>query len=186
MGPWVEPLLEGVETPQALPPAQESLKEGALERFRSKMADLGPEMGEGLIRFLVLHVLDAQWKDHLLGMDELRRGIGLRAIGQKDPLLEYQFESYNLFQEMLERVREGVTEYVFRVSVAAPEGDPRGQPRHAVPEILAAGGLGQDRRPDPRQGESPKPVQKGARVGPNAPCPCGSGRKYKQCCGRLA
>ncbi len=70
-----------------------------------------------MIRFLLLNVLDSAWKEHLLAMDELRRGIGLRAIGQKDPLLEYQFESYNLFQDMMERVRLSFTQYFFRVTV---------------------------------------------------------------------
>ena len=186
VGPWAEQCLSGVETAAELVPVQETLKDESLERFRAKVAEMGPEMAEGLIRFLVLHVLDIQWKEHLLGMDELRRGIGLRAIGQKDPLLEYQFESYNLFHEMLERVREGVTEFLFRVSVATPEEAPRERVHRAPPGILSAGGLDEDRRPDPRQGGPRTPVQSGARVGPNAPCPCGSGRKYKQCCGKLA
>ena len=73
------------------------------------------------MRYVVLNTLDDAWRDHLLAMDELRRGIGLRAIGQKDPLLEYQFESYNLFQEMMLRVRESFTEQFFRVRVVTEE-----------------------------------------------------------------
>jgi preprotein translocase subunit SecA len=137
----------------------------------------------------VLHVLDARWKEHLLGMDELRRGIGLRAIGQKDPLLEYQFESYNLFQEMLGRVRESVAELVFRVSVVA-EGAVPGAGRSGsirsgavapVPVLLGA-----PREEASAPGGDRVPLRKGERVGRNDPCPCGSGKKYKHCCGRVS
>ena len=141
----------------------------------------------GLVRYVVLNTLDDAWRDHLLAMDELRRGIGLRAIGQKDPLLEYQFESYNLFQEMMLRVRESFAEQFFRVRVVTEEA--RRSPRRlsegrdfelpgfgrgeAAPEETIRGGEGRA-----------EPVRKGPRVGRNDPCPCGSGKKYKHCCGK--
>ena len=87
------------------------------ERFDAKVAELGEETAVALFRYILLQVLDSHWREHLLGMDELRRGIGLRAIGQKDPLLEYQFESFNLFQQMLQSVRENVAEFSMRVTV---------------------------------------------------------------------
>jgi len=136
-----------------------------------------------MIRFLLLNVLDSAWKEHLLAMDELRRGIGLRAIGQKDPLLEYQFESYNLFQEMMERVRLSFTQYFFRVTVMTPGSGPvspsasRRETRDTVLP-LAAGEAGDSPRP--------QPVRSTPKVGRNQPCPCGSGKKYKHCCGKNA
>lgn len=115
-------------------------------------------------------------------MDELRRGIGLRAIGQKDPLLEYQFESYNLFQGMMERVRESVAELAFRVRVVSDTGRGGSPERRESREFVLPFG-GSAEQPEPR-GEGPRqPVKKGPKVGRNDPCPCGSGKKYKHCCG---
>jgi preprotein translocase subunit SecA len=120
-------------------------------------------------------------------MDELRRGIGLRAIGQKDPLLEYQFESYNLFKDMMQRTRLSIAEQIFRVKVVSEEA--RSKERHysenrdynapSIPQrseayetALLAG-----------EGKQ-TPIRKGAKIGRNDPCPCGSGKKYKHCCGK--
>ncbi|MCD6182874.1 MAG: preprotein translocase subunit SecA, partial [Thermovirga sp.] len=120
-GPGVEkPLLE-VKDPQELETASEKIIGKLKEKFRKKVTEMGDATANEVIRFIFLHVLDSAWKEHLLAMDELRRGIGLRAIGQKDPLLEYQFESYNLFTEMTERVRLNIAEYLFRVSVVKEE-----------------------------------------------------------------
>ncbi|NLA90327.1 MAG: preprotein translocase subunit SecA, partial [Synergistaceae bacterium] len=184
-GPGLDPFLEGVDNPRDMLLHKEDLKNEIRGRFQEKVKTLGEEESGALMRFLILHTLDNGWKDHLLAMDELRRGIGLRAIGQKDPLLEYQFESYNLFQEMMERVRESVAELAFRVRVASERGGrssgdiresrefilPFGPPAEAPPLPVAVG-------EGPRQ-----PLRKGPRVGRNDPCPCGSGKKYKHCCG---
>jgi preprotein translocase subunit SecA len=118
-------------------------------------------------------------------MDELRRGIGLRAIGQKDPLLEYQFESFNLFQEMLQGVREKVTEYALRVAVVTENANGRrSRATREGRDTLLPG----SRRMEEGEKEEGKPriqpLRKGPKVGRNDPCPCGSGRKYKHCCGR--
>ena len=161
---------------------KDGLKEEIRNRFLSKVETLGEEEGGALLRFLILHTLDNGWKDHLLAMDELRRGIGLRAIGQKDPLLEYQFESYNLFQGMMERVRESVAELAFRVRVVSDTG--RGGPserRESREFVLPFRGSAEQPAP---AGEGPRqPVKRGPKVGRNDPCPCGSGKKYKHCCG---
>ena len=157
-------------------------------RYDGKVEDLTPEIAGGLVRYVVLNTLDDAWRDHLLAMDELRRGIGLRAIGQKDPLLEYQFESYNLFQEMMLRVRESFAEQFFRVRVVTEE--ERRSPRRVSEGrdfVLPGFGQGQeDAMPEelPRGEGRPEPVRKGPRVGRNDPCPCGSGKKYKHCCGK--
>jgi len=188
--PGIESALSAVETPEDLEEARERVKEEVRERFSRKVSELGPVMSTDLSRFVILHVLDGAWKEHLLAMDELRRGIGLRAIGQKDPLLEYQFESYNLFQEMLDRVRLAIVEYFFRVTVVTEESG-KGRPGDGLressdsilPGTMAAGGKPVG-RPGPPEGASREPVRKGKKVGRNDPCPCGSGKKYKHCCGR--
>ncbi|MGI6782652.1 MAG: preprotein translocase subunit SecA [Aminivibrio sp.] len=181
-GPGLEPFLEGVDNPRDMLLCKDDLKAEVRRRFDEKIKSLGEEESGALMRFLILHTLDNGWKDHLLAMDELRRGIGLRAIGQKDPLLEYQFESYNLFQEMMERVRESVAELAFRVRVASERGGPSGERRESREFILPFGPA--EAGEPARRGEGPgQPVRKGARIGRNDPCPCGSGKKYKHCCG---
>ena len=138
----------------------------------------------------MLHTLDSGWKDHLLAMDELRRGIGLRAIGQKDPLLEYQFESYNLFQSMMERVRESVAELAFRVRVVSERGGASdGSNRREGREFILPFGASQEQQPPSlKHGVEgvQQPVKKGPKTGRNDPCPCGSGKKFKHCCGKNA
>ncbi len=158
------------------------------EHFDSRVSSLGETMAGEVARFITLHVLDSHWKEHLLAMDELRSGIGLRAIGQKDPLLEYQFESFNLFQEMLERVRTAVAEMAFRISIVPEESGSRRQALRESREALlfpeGAPGAGEGRV---ESGEAhAEPVRRGPKVGRNDPCPCGSGRKFKHCCGRGA
>jgi len=190
--PGDEKHLEGVETPGDLEEAAASLRLKLRNRLDTKIEAMGRETANALARFVILRVLDAAWKEHLLAMDELRRGIGLRAIGQKDPLLEYQFESYNLFQDMMKRVRKTVAEYLFRVSVVE-ESQPRRKEQgldlsnhEAVPIGKA---LGQIDKTSPGGGHGPQtrqPVRKGRKTGRNDPCPCGSGKKYKHCCGKNA
>jgi len=181
--PGIEKHLEGVDTPQGLEAARAVLMEEVARRIEGKIQELGAGDASEMIRFLLLNVLDSAWKEHLLAMDELRRGIGLRAIGQKDPLLEYQFESYNLFQEMMERVRLSFAQYFFRVTVMTPGSGPvspsasRRETRDTVLP-LAAGEAGDSPRP--------QPVRSTPKVGRNQPCPCGSGKKYKHCCGKNA
>jgi preprotein translocase subunit SecA len=152
------------------------------ERFGEKFRELGDENSTGMIRFLLLSVLDSAWKEHLLSMDELRRGIGLRAIGQKDPLLEYQFESYNLFQGMMERVRISFSDYFFKVTVMTGETSgkiPASRGRESRENLLPLPGSS---APNIQVGKPPaRSVRK---TGRNEPCPCGSGKKYKHCCGR--
>ncbi|MDR2779569.1 MAG: SEC-C domain-containing protein [Synergistaceae bacterium] len=183
--PGIENHLNGVETPSDMSGAEDRIKAELRARFDGKIAELGTENAARVMRYVLLQVLDASWREHLLGMDELRRGIGLRAIGQKDPLLEYQFESYELFQQTLQGVREKVAEYALRVTVVSRERQPSGRTllndRDAIPSGLrdssaVSGAMAGNARV--------LPVQKGKKVGRNDPCPCGSGKKYKFCCGR--
>ena len=165
---------------------EEILKE-IESRYDRKMATLPPEVAEGLVRYVLLNTLDNAWRDHLLAMDELRRGIGLRAIGQKDPLIEYQFESFNLFQEMMERVKEAIAEQIFRVQVVSAEGPSRERRVSESRDFQLPGfspeGRGEDPLPQPGGGKR-QPVRRGTKIGRNDPCPCGSGKKYKHCCGK--
>jgi preprotein translocase subunit SecA len=179
-GPGIEKHLEGVDARALLPEAEKAVVSEARRRFDEKVEELGHDVANELFRFILLHVLDSHWKEHLLAMDELRRGIGLRALGQKDPLLEYQFESFNLFQEMFESVREKVAELAMKVSVAKEEHRPARRVVPAVQSHKVPVGVG-----SPSGGGSKAPSHK-AKVGRNDPCPCGSGKKYKHCCGKNA
>lgn len=187
-GPGVEkPLLE-VKDPQELETASEKIIGKLKEKFRKKVTEMGDVTANEVIRFIFLHVLDSAWKEHLLAMDELRRGIGLRAIGQKDPLLEYQFESYNLFTEMTERVRLNIAEYLFRVSVVKEEESKGPGKIKESKDLLPIGMMAPTQRKAQELGGAQtgksQPIRKGPKVGRNDPCPCGSGKKYKHCCGK--
>jgi len=143
------------------------LKERAFGAYESREAELGSQTLRELERLVVLRVVDEKWMDHLDAMDQLREGIGLRAYGQKDPLVEYKFESYEMFQNMIEAIQDDVVRYVFRVKLAKPV--------QAVRRVV-----------ENRGGEAAEPQRRQERIGRNDPCPCGSGKKYKKCCGRAA
>jgi preprotein translocase subunit SecA len=155
--------LQDVETKEEL---QQRLLQEALDHWRAREEELGPEMMRELERMILLRVVDSKWIDHLDAMDQLRQGIGLRAYGHSDPLVEYKFEAYKMFQEMISSIREDVVRYLFRVRVV-----PERVPRRQVSENRG-------------EGISRQPVRS-SRVGRNDPCPCGSGKKYKHCCGRI-
>jgi preprotein translocase subunit SecA len=177
--PGFEKNLDGVGDPSTLPEAEERMKEELSARFDNKVGELGEENASRIFRFVMLQVLDTAWREHLLGLDEMRRGIGLRAIGQKDPLIEYQRESYDMFEQMLQTVREKVTEFALRVTVVSRE---KSVSRQRVTVE------GRNAPIPPQTGTNagdarPRPFRHGKKVGRNAPCPCGSGKKYKYCCG---
>lgn len=121
-------------------------------------------------RVVLLRVVDEKWMEHLDAMDDLREGIGLRAYGQKDPLVEYKRESYEMFQQMIAAIQEEVARYVFRVKVVQ---EPQVRPQQLVENRYA-------------EEEVQRPARREVKVGRNALCPCGSGKKYKKCCGRAA
>ena len=187
-GPGLERFLEGVDHTRDLEPVKTNVLDELKKRFDTKISRMDDETREGLFRFIVLHTLDQNWKDHLLAQDELRKGIGLRAIGQKDPLLEYQFESYNLFQEMMERVRDTIAELSMRVSIVSekPGMNSIQKERNVIEsrelDLSSFGGSSRDDLPERPQRR--EPLRKTSKVGRNEPCPCGSGKKYKHCCGK--
>ena len=179
------------------------------ERYEAKEKLLGPDAMRYHERMIMLSVLDTQWKDHLLSMDHLKEGIGLRGYGQHDPLVEYKRESFEVFEEMMQRFQEETvrTLYLMQV-VAAEEGGrepagasgeaaesrPQRRPRAtSIDELEAEFQRKKRRELEQARLAGPgdyQPVQQvvrsGAKVGRNDPCPCGSGKKYKKCCGMAA
>ncbi|MEM5818151.1 MAG: SEC-C metal-binding domain-containing protein, partial [Desulfitobacterium hafniense] len=114
-------------------------------------------------------VVDKKWMDHLDAMDMLREGIGLRAYGQKNPLVEYRREAYDMFQGMISSIQEDTIRYIMRVTPQVTEQKPE-EPQHV--------------RTNRDEEQPARPVHnEGPQIGRNDPCPCGSGKKYKKCCG---
>ncbi|UCF30092.1 MAG: preprotein translocase subunit SecA [bacterium] len=151
------------------------IRDAAFERYREREEEFGADLMRRLEKIFLLQILDAQWKDHLYNMDQLREGIGLRGYGQRDPLSEYKIEGYGMFELMTDRVREETVKTLFLVQISRDEDD---LPRRKEQRVfLGRGG-------SPESGEKPKTVKReGVKVGRNQPCPCGSGKKYKKCCG---
>ena len=163
---------------------RDEILENVKKLYDSKISELNSNVETDdkpagvIMRYILLNTLDAAWREHLTSMDELRRGIGLRAIGQKDPLIEYQFESYNLFQEMMERVKDTFTQQAFRVKILSDEMKRKREMTMEKKEFSLSQSQTQG------QAQAPLPVHKLPKVGRNDPCPCGSGKKYKYCHGR--
>ncbi len=163
-------------------------------RYEEKEKVLGPETMRLHEKFVMLQVVDQQWKDHLLALDHLKEGIGLRGYGQRDPLVEYKKESFELFTLMKERIEDQFVQYLFRlqpvvrvaegeVEEAEPRRAPAGLPSRRRANVNysygAAASGGHDAKVETFHRTQPK-------VGRNDPCPCGSGKKYKKCHGAAA
>jgi len=146
---------------------KELLLEKALTAYDAREDELGAEVMRELERAVLLRMVDEKWMDHLDAMDQLREGIGLRAYGQKNPLIEYKFESYQMFQNMIDTIREDVVRYIYRVNVVQAPQPQRQTVENKYLEEAAS-----------------SPVRNEVKIGRNDPCPCGSGKKYKKCCGR--
>jgi preprotein translocase subunit SecA len=143
------------------------LLEKAYAGYEEREKELGPENMRELERLVTLRVVDEKWMGHLDAMDQLRQGIGLRAYGQRDPLVEYKYEAYDMFNMMVEEIQEDIVRYIYHVSVME-----RPKERQDLVENRAEGG---------EVKKQPRRVEK---VGRNDLCPCGSGKKYKKCCGK--
>jgi len=187
----------------------------AVELYEAKEKLVGREILQRVERDIMLQIVDQQWKDHLYSLDHLKEGIGLRGYGQRDPLVEYKKESFNLFQAMKDRVDDETVTYLWRLRPII--GDENGLPpaprpvkRPRSPLILSGGGesappafgaraqapqepspFGAPRRQQPARvgGDDAKPMtvrRDEPKVGRNDPCPCGSGKKYKKCHGAAA
>jgi len=159
----------------------DALVEKVRQRYEEKEALFGPPMMRWLERRIILDIVDTQWKDHLLSLDHLKEGIGLRGYGQKDPLVEFKKEAFTLFEEMMGRIDSETIRYLFLIQPARPEEEAREierRQRRQQQQLQYQTGAA--------QAEAPKPVRTGAKVGRNDSCPCGSGKKYKKCCGKTA
>ncbi|MFZ5433441.1 MAG: preprotein translocase subunit SecA [Calditrichota bacterium] len=182
-------------------PLRSKMHEDIHQALQMRLGILGDSLLKSLQRYAILRVIDEKWRDHLYAMDGLKEGVGLRAYGQKDPLIEYKKEGFELFQDMLDAVNGDALRIIFR---AQPVVEGAERPRPAAPTRTPAlnyshaesggmaysraaqadGGEGQGGAPGapPRAGK-PQPVRVTPQVGRNDPCPCGSGKKYKKCCG---
>jgi preprotein translocase subunit SecA len=177
----------------------EELKDNADAAYDAREAALGPDVMRELERRVVLSVLDRKWREHLYEMDYLQEGIGLRAMAQRDPLVEYQREGFNMFAAMMDAIKEESVGYVFNLEVQVEDEsaeDAEGGEHHH--EVVAKG-LEAPKRPTQVQYSAPTldgdtsggatqtavkdPDDVYADVPRNAPCPCGSGKKYKRCHG---
>jgi preprotein translocase subunit SecA len=145
--------------------------------YQRKEAEFGEDAIRQVEKMVYLQVIDTLWKEHLLNMDHLKEGIGLRGYGQRDPLREYQKEGYEMFLELVGRINSETIEKLFIVQLAREA--PQLQPQKQVPQrvTLSRGEGGEVSKPSTVKRE-------GKKVGRNEPCPCGSGKKYKKCCGK--
>jgi preprotein translocase subunit SecA len=191
---------------------EERVYEQLIRRYQEKEDLVGSEVMRETERIVMLNVIDAQWKDHLLSMDHLKEGIGLRGYGQKDPLVEYKKESFILYEDMRDRIEDDIVRYLFFLSIAerpafpftedesddAEGGEPvavavSAEQRRAAQSSFQDFTRNIQRKKEKELAEislagaatatAPRTVVKSKSVGRNEPCPCGSGKKYKKCCG---
>ncbi|OGR30779.1 MAG: preprotein translocase subunit SecA [Desulfuromonadales bacterium GWD2_61_12] len=157
---------------------EKQLLQQSMHLLAGREAEFSPPVLEHLMKVLLLQSIDTQWKDHLLSIDHLKEGIGLRGYAQKNPKEEYKREAYGLFMEMMGRIRQELIQKLFRIQLARQDDVERmeaeEQRRRRIVFNRVAGGE-QVARPQTREEE---------KIGRNDPCPCGSGQKYKKCCGR--
>lgn len=149
----------------------EKMKKIGLELYHQKEEQFGSETMREIERVIMLKIVDQKWMDHIDAMDQLRHGIGLRAYGQRDPVVEYKFEGYEMFEEMIRNIQADALRIILHSEV---ENAPVKREKVAEPVRASHGG----------EVQKQKTVKKGVKVGRNDPCPCGSGKKYKKCCGR--
>ncbi len=191
---------------------EDTIYEQLARRYDEKERLVGPEIMRETERVIMLNVIDNQWKDHLLSMDHLKEGIGLRGYGQKDPLIEYKKESFVMFQDMMDRIEDETIRFLYFLrleegeSPALPFSGDDGEDEEEEPEPVAVSPRSQaaqasiedftrniHRKKERELADlqmagasvptAQAPVVKGQKVGRNDPCPCGSGKKYKKCCG---
>jgi preprotein translocase subunit SecA len=160
---------------------KEILTEQAVLAYEERERDLSPEILRKLEKLVILNIIDSRWREHLLEMDYLKEGIGLRAYGQKDPLVEYKHESYNLFKSLVDEIKVDAVKLLFNAKVMVKNDEPEKPKEMALKNIKTSGP--KEMITDSSKASKPEPI-KSNKVGRNDPCPCGSGKKYKKCCGR--
>jgi preprotein translocase subunit SecA len=154
----------------------DELLEAVRNRYETREREFGPTVMQDLQNYILLQTVDSYWKDHLLNMDHLKGGIGLRGYGQQDPLVAYKREAHQIFEDMIERVKEETVRLLFHIQIQREEQVQQlRQEQEEQPMFYEAAGGGTSR---------PQAVKKDRKVGRNDPCPCGSGKKYKKCHGK--
>jgi preprotein translocase subunit SecA len=152
-------------------PIRDFLLSEIIAHYESKERETGSELMRYLEKMIMLQVVDVQWKDPLLGMDHLKEGIGLRGYGQRDPLTEYKKEAFEIFADMTERISTETLSRLFKVQVREEKEIERTSRKQRMVYNRGEGA------------EPQRPVKRGKKTGRNEPCPCGSGKKHKKCCG---
>jgi preprotein translocase subunit SecA len=170
LSPVTEETIKGISGKNEL---KQMLKEKAVKLYEAKEAEFpDPEQIREIERVILLRVIDRKWMDHIDDMDQLRQGIGLQAYGQKDPLVEYKMSAYEMFDAMTSAIQEDTIRLLFHVKV---------EQKVEREEVAKVTGTNKD------DSSARAPKKRAAdKIYPNDPCPCGSGKKYKQCCGRKA
>jgi preprotein translocase subunit SecA len=190
----IEDMVEGKDA--------EGILDYLIDTVKSAYADKEKNMPQGLMlhleKMIMLQVIDTKWKDHLYAMDNLREGIGLRAYGQRDPLVEYQHEGYDMFMAVIDSIKHETIEFLFKVQATKEESPMRGVFQSLPQEFVKSEAAPMSKIPAP-QARRNEEFQEGLseempsaeqykrsepKVGRNDPCPCGSGQKYKKCCGK--
>ena len=165
--------------PDVTPMDLDSLKNTLISEFKNAYEKKESEIGSDIMRYLekviMLQIIDTQWKDHLLAMDHLKEGIGLRGYGQRDPLVEYKKEAFDMFADMISRISTEVLKRLFKIQVQKRETIKKEPVSQARLNYNRGEGL-----------STVQTVRRSKKVGRNEPCPCGSGKKFKKCCGMNA
>ena len=160
----------------------------AKEAYIQKEKEIGAENFRQVEKAIILQTIDTLWMNHLDEIDYLRQGIGLRGYGQRDPLVEYKREAFHLFSHLMENVRSTAVRTIFKISLVSNQAQAQAQPKNVqykgAEENQEQFGAAREETGDKRQETSQKPIVNENKVGRNDPCPCGSGKKYKKCCGK--
>jgi len=195
-GPSVKVDKDKISGMQSYEESRQYLQDEVMRAFQEKEQAIGQEHMRHLERMITLQVVDMRWKEHLYTMDSLREGIGLRAYGQKDPLIEYKNEAYIMFQQLIERIKKEIVEFLFKIRAVEDKGfravfkslpvelvhkefSGISRKKSAAPEAQSSPG-----QAAPAEEATPPIKRDQPKVGRNDPCPCGSGKKYKKCCGK--
>jgi preprotein translocase subunit SecA len=178
---WSVPSLEdnGIRRDQLT----EMIIQNAKDVYQKREEEFGAPMLRYLEKVIMLQSIDYYWKDHLLAIDQLKEGIGLRGYGQKDPLIEYQKEAYQMFLEMLDRIKKDTVEKLFSVQIAREQQEAKEIKMERKQNfVMSRGEAAQGGGGKTEDGKGVTVRREGKKVGRNDPCPCGSGKKYKRCC----
>ncbi len=166
-----EEIMEGMDGPSL----GRYIADEAKKRYQEKVDQVGEEPFRQVERIVMLQTVDNLWKDHLLSMDHLKEGIGLRGYAQQNPLIVYKKEGFDMFSNMIARIREQTLDILFHIQIAEPD-EIEDMQRPREQKMVFSGG--------DNQSNKPQPIRREKKIGRNQPCPCGSGKKYKKCCGR--